>query len=611
MLFFAAKARLFIIGLIGLLLLAMPLTHGSPLFADGGPLSSSFLRIGLHSGSLTLPAVTLRYGGQVRFFMADFLDNTSGIMVDDAGSWRLEREAIRLQVGPFATLAEAQNTLSRWPASLQPSFVLQESAGFLAVGGLFFTAEQALLALPALQQAGLAGASVRGAMFLVTDLVFPSREEAELQRASLTASGIWTTVFFDGTFRLAAGRELDAAGLSRLRTQLAALTPLLTWSDAPTDFRRIEVIRQDGRHLFVFANLPRRVLRAEIVQGADIAMSIEGRLHRGSFEFAVNSAHHFMVIGIMDVDDYLKGVVPREMPALWPLEALKAQAVVARTYAYANLNRHGADGFDLCTLSTCCQAYGGVAWEHEASSRAVDETRGVIALYNGRPAATFYHSDSGGHTEGVENVWGGAPQSFLVGVPDPFPAAAGSTHTNWRIEISQQTLQNIVRHNRGDVGTVLAVQVARRHQSGRVAELVISGTRGAVTYTRQQARLFDGSAGLFALRSTMYNVTATHPQAFLHNGQSVSGPSSLQNVHVATAAGRQVLPIRENYIIQGAAGTRSITAVPTSFVFRGSGWGHGVGMSQWGARGMAMAGATFRDILLHYYPGVDLITLAY
>jgi len=609
--FLAAKSRLLIIGLIGLLLLAMPLTHGSPLFADGRPVSSSFLRIGLHSGSLTIPAVTLRFGGQVRFFMADFLDNTSDIMVDDASSWRLEREAIRLQVGPFATLAEAQNTLSRWPASLQPSFVLQETSGFLAVGGLFFTAEQALLALPALQQAGLAGASVRGSMFLVTDLVFPSRDEAELQRASLAAAGISTTVFFDGTFRLAAGRELDTAGLSRLRTQLAALTPLLTWSDAPADFRRIQVIRQDGRHLFVFANLPRRVLRAEIAQGADIAMSIEGRQHRGTFEFAVNSAHRFLVVGIMDVDDYLKGVVPREMPALWPLEALKAQAVVARTYAYANLNRHGADGFDLCTLSTCCQAYGGVAWEHEASSRAVDETRGVIALYNGRPAATFYHSDSGGHTESVENVWGGAPQSFLVGVPDPFPIAAGSTHTSWHIEITQQTLQNIVRHNRADVGTVLAVQVARRHQSGRVAELVISGTRGAVTYTRQQARLFDGSAGLFALRSTMYNVTATHPQVFLHNGQSLSRPSSLQNVHVATAAGRQSLPASENYVVQGAAGTRSINAVPTSFVFSGSGWGHGVGMSQWGARGMAMAGSTFRDILLHYYPGVDLINLVY
>jgi len=609
--FFAAKSRLFIIGLIGLLLLGMPLWYGSPLFADGGTLSSSSLRIGLHSGSLTLPAVTLRYGGQVRFFMADFLDNTSGIMVDDAGSWRIEREAIRLQVGPFATLVEAQNTLSRWPASLQPSFVLQESAGFLAVGGLFFTSEQALLALPALQQAGLEGANVRGAMFLVTDLAFPSRDEAELQRASLVAAGISATVFFDGTFRLAAGREVDTAGLGRLRTQLAALTPLLTWSEVPTDFRRIEVIRQDGRHLFIFANLPRRVLRAEIVQGADIAMSIEGRQHRGSFEFAVNGAHRFLVVGIMDVDDYLKGVVPREMPALWPLEALKAQAVVARTYAYANRNRHGADGFDLCTLSTCCQAYGGVAWEHEASSRAVDETRGVIILINGRPAATFYHSDSGGHTESVENVWGGAPQSFLVGVPDPFPAAAGSTHTSWRIEISQQTLQNIVRHNRGDVGTVLAVQVARRYQSGRVAELVISGTRGAVTYTRQQARLFDGTAGLFALRSTMYNVTAAHPQVFLHNGQSVSGPSSLQNVHVATAAGRQVLPASENYVVQGAAGTRSINAVPTSFVFSGSGWGHGVGMSQWGARGMAMAGHTFRDILLHYYRGVDLINLVY
>jgi len=233
----------------------------------------------------------------------------------------------------------------------------------------------------------------------------------------------------------------------------------------------------------------------------------------------------------------------------------------------------------------------------------------VIILANGRPAATFYHSDSGGHTENVENVWGGTPQSFLVGVPDPFPAAAGSTHTTWHNEITQETMQSIVRHNRGDVGTILSLHVARRYQSGRVAELVINGTRGSVTYTRQQARLFDGSAGLFALRSTMYNVTATLPQLFVHQGQSVGRASSLQNMHVATAAGQQALPARETYVVQGAAGTRSINAVPTSFVFSGSGWGHGVGMSQWGARGMATAGHTFRDILLHYYRGVDLINL--
>jgi len=373
--FLNAKSRLLIIGLIGALLLGLPLWYGSPLFADGGPLLASTFRIGLHSGNLTLPAATLRYSGQVRFFMADFLENTVEIMVDDAGSWRIEREAIRLQVGPFSTLAEAQTTLGRWPASLQPSFVVQEGAGFLAVGGLFFTAAQASEALLSLRQAGIEG-NVRGAMFLVTDHAFSTRAEAELQRVSLVAAGISTTLFFDGTYRLAAGRELDSVGLSRLRAELAVVLPLFTFSEVPTDFRRIEVIRQDGRHLFTFANLPRRVLRAEIVQGLDVAMSIDGRLHRGIFEFAVNSAHRFLVVGIMDVDDYLKGVVPREMPASWPLEALKAQAVVARTYAYANRNRHGADGFDLCTLSTCCQAYGGVAWEHEASSRAVDETRG-------------------------------------------------------------------------------------------------------------------------------------------------------------------------------------------------------------------------------------------
>jgi len=606
---FIAIACPMLAGLLCVLFVVFAIWTHLPVSADGGAPTHSIFRIGLHHGASGLPAVSLRYSGQVRFFMADFLDNRVDIATDDIGSWRIEREAVRLQAGPFAVLADAQAALLRWPTSLNPSFVLQEGGSFYVVGGLFFTTEQAELGLPTLSQAGLNG-QVRGQMFLVTDNAF-LEPEATRQRERLSALGFESRIFFDGTYRLAVGRERDADGLHILRERLVAAIPELTWSQMFPDPARLEVFRGDGRQLFVLANLPRRMLRVEKVDGQDIAMSIEGRMHRGVYEFAVNEARRIVVIGIMDADDYLKGVVPREMPASWPLEALKAQAVVARTYAHANRNRHAADGFDLCTLSTCCQAYGGVAWEHPNSSRAVDETRGVILFVNGRPASTFYHSDSGGHTESVENVWGGTPQPFLVGVPDPFPAQAGSTNASWHTEISQQTMQNIVRHNRGDVGTVLSISVARRFPSGRVSELVISGTRGAVTYTRQHARLFDGSLGLFALRSTMYNVSANLPQLFAHNGQSVVRTPSLQNVHVATATGSQSLPLRDKLLVQGAGGAREINTIPTSFVFSGSGWGHGVGMSQWGARGMAEASYTFRDILLHYYRGVELITLVY
>jgi len=595
-------------GLLCVLVIGFAAWTHRPVLADGRP-SNSTLRIGLHQGTSALPAVSLRYAGQVNFFMADFLDNRVDIATDNMGSWRIEREAVRLQVGPFALLADAEAALLRWPASLNPSFVLQEGGSFYVLGGLFFTTGQAEQALGALAQAGLRG-EVRGHRFLVTDTVFAEAEATHL-RARLTDAGFEARLYFDGNFRLAVGRERDAEGLQGLKERLFAFVPEIIWNEMLPDSARLEVWRGDGKQLFVFANLPRRALRMEIMVGQDVAMSIEGRMHRGAYEFSVNGAGQIVVIGIMDEDDYLKGVVPREMPASWPLEALKAQAVVARTYAHANRNRHGAAGFDLCTLSTCCQAYGGVAWEHPSSSRAVDETRGVILLFNGRPAATFYHSDSGGHTENVENVWGGTPQPFLVGVPDPFPAQAGSTNSSWHAEISQQAMQNIVRHNRGDVGTILSVSVARRFASGRVSELVISGTSGSVTYTRQHARLFDGSAGLFALRSTMYNVSANLTPMFAHSGSSVVQTPSLQNLHIATAAGTLPLPLRSMLVVQGSGGAREINTVPTSFVFSGSGWGHGVGMSQWGARGMALASHTFRDILLHYYRGVELITLVY
>lgn len=577
-------------------------------YADSGDLSNTIFRIGLHHGANSLPAVELTYAGKVEFYTSNSAGAKVALLQDEGSSWQVHREAIRLEVGPFSTLASAEQTLARWPQSVEAAYVIREGLGFYVVGGLFFSVEQAWLSIPALTAAGITSAQARGTLALISANAF-DYASAVLLCDQLRTNQLRARPHYDGAaWRIVVGTATDAAGLAALRQSLSQAVPDISWSQLPQDFRRLEVVRQDGTHVFSYDSLPSQPLRVGLVSGLDTTIAINRVRHRGDFEFSLNQDNMFIVIGIMDIDDYLKAVVPREMPASWPLEALKAQAVVARTYAYANRGKHGAEGFDICTLSTHCQAYGAVEWEQATTSQAVDDTKGVALFFNGRPASTFYHSDSGGHTESVENVWS-STIPYLVGVQDPYGAIGGSTQANWQIELSQQELQSIIMHNGGDVGTILSLRPTSLYPSGRIEELLIMGMRGNITFTKQQPRLPNGTGALYALRSTMYTVQAKSTPVVVAGSQGNVTLTSLQNAYVASAQGVSQLPAAAQFTVRSKAGMSSIHAEPTSFIFNGSGWGHGVGLSQWGAKGMADLGHSYEEILLHYYRGIQIVSV--
>ncbi|KAF0197037.1 MAG: stage II sporulation protein D [Bacillota bacterium] len=574
--------------------------------ADSGDLSNSMFRIGLHHGANALQSVKVSYHGRVQFFTPDIVGGQNVLFEDDGVNWQIHREAIKLEVGPLESSFLAEQTLARWPQEVSPVYIVREPEGFYVIGGQFFSVEQAWLSIPFLTSVSIPTAQVRGNMSLVTVNAL-SLGEAVMLRDWLLASLLRARLHYDGSWKVVVGTSTDAAGVSMLREKLSQLAPEVIWGISQPDYRRIEVVRQDGTFLFSYDNLPHTPLRMKILSGIETVMAVEGVRHRGVFEFILSRDNKFIVVSLMDIDDYLKGVVPREVSATWPSESLKAQAVVARTYAYANRGKHAAEGFDICTQSIHCQAYGAVERERETTNRAVDETRGIVLFFNGRPASTYYHSDGGGHTENVENVWS-APTPYLVGVSDPYGVMAGSTQSSWQIELTQQQMQAIVQHNGGDVGTILNVRTPARYLSGRVAELLLSGTRGSLLYTKQQPRLLNGTSALFALRSTMYTVEVKSTPVIAASAQGQSTLSSLQNAYVATASGVSQLPVAAQYTVRSSSGTSSIDAVPTSFVFNGRGWGHGVGMSQWGAKGMAELGHSYTEILLHYYRGIDIVT---
>lgn len=266
----------------------------------------------------------------------------------------------------------------------------------------------------------------------------------------------------------------------------------------------------------------------------------------------------FSVVNELPLEQYLYSVVPSEMPASWPLEALKSQAVAARTYALSHLGQFRKRGFDV-TNTTASQVYQGVRAEHANSSRAVAETRGLIMTHNNAPILAYFHSTSGGRTENGADLW--APQPYLQAVDDVDHASPKYT---WSTEMPQSSVRARLRDNlKINVGEVLALQPLSYTRGGRIKLMRVLGNQGEQTVSGEKIRMGLG------LNSTFFNVGGVGK-----DGKLIKEPAR--------------------------------DKVPVSFQFAGRGWGHGMGMSQWGARQLAMDGHPFQNILGHYYRGVRI-----
>jgi stage II sporulation protein D len=206
---------------------------------------------------------------------------------------------------------------------------------------------------------------------------------------------------------------------------------------------------------------------------------VSNGLYRGSIEVRLDGGG-VTAINELDMDSYLRGVVAGEMPSSWPLEALKAQAVAARTYALATRKTDGA--FDQYP-DTRSQVYRGVTGESVRSDAAVRDTAGRIVTYGGVPAVTYYFSTSGGHTENVEYSFvGSLSKPWLVGVPDPYDTQ--SPYHRWTLRLSAATLDRAL----GAPGSFKRLKVLQRGVSPRVVRARVVGTRGSRTVTGPQVR---------------------------------------------------------------------------------------------------------------------------
>jgi len=251
-------------------------------------------------------------------------------------------------------------------------------------------------------------------------------------------------------------------------------------------------------------------------------ISWNGRQYSGQLTFSLVQ-NGLSVGNKIDIEQYLCGVLRAEMSPSWHLEALKAQAVLARTYAIKNKGMHGA--YDICD-SIHCQAYNGNAVD--ASIRAaVMATEGIILHYGGSPANVYYHSDSGGMVTRAGAVWS---SDFPYLQPRSEPVAYASPNTSWEITLPMSQIQSKLAAGKISVGTVTSLAPVLRDESGRVQQLKITGSKGTQTISGNQFRLLVGSTVLkstlfeFGSRSA-YNTAITEPTA-TQPKQPVAVPST-------------------------------------------------------------------------------------
>jgi len=317
------------------------------------------------------------------------------------------------------------------------------------------------------------------------------------------------------------------------------------------------------------------------------------RAFRGDLELALfGGGKTIRVVNAIGIEDYTHGVVSAEMPQRAPFEALKAQAVVARTHALfikTVTRRHRKEGYDLCDEQHC-QVYGGVKAETARTRTVVNETRGRVAIYKGKPAHVIYSSHCGGRTQsGVDIGWGDVPywksvpdsdiretppasplelRRFLSDWPKGFDRPSSyvhPAHARWTRAVPAKALEEKL-NRQFKIGKLVGLRVLRRVASGHVEALLVIGSK-------RNKKLDDelnlrSLLGVGSLRSTLFVLDTEYRK-------------------------------------------EAKALVPETFVFRGGGWGHAVGLCQSGAMGRAEAGQSYETIVRAYFVGVDIGKLDY
>lgn len=277
------------------------------------------------------------------------------------------------------------------------------------------------------------------------------------------------------------------------------------------------------------------------------AVIIDGRRFRGNIELIKKDNLHLLVINDINLEDYIKGVLYHESSHYWPQEALKAQAVASRTYAVYQMGENKLKDYDVSS-DIYSQVYGGKTSERYRSNKAVDATGGIILAYKGKVFPTYFHATCGGHTEDASKLWN-INIIPLKGVVCSF--CKDSPHFSWHTVLSLNEIEKKLKESNFKINQIKDIQILGRNSSGRITDLKIISPKEEIKVSAKDFR-------------------------------NIIGPNIIRSANFTLEiAGRDA-------------------------VLEGVGWGHGVGLCQWGAYFMAKQGYKYKEILKYYYPQSEI-----
>ena len=469
--------------------------------------------------------------------------------------------------------------------------VVKDKAVYIGSGNVYFDSAPASYT------------TVIGPYHLQLDLALTSADEAQGYISTLRGAGLPAFVAYTSEgYRVRVGHYLSAIEAASDAPQVSAATGLT--ATAVGESRSCYTVTETGTDNILF----------ELDMGGQ-ALGIaprseetwfKGYTYYGGFEYNRVSGNDISVINVVSMDDYLKGVIPYEMSPSWPIEALKAQALCAKSYALTSIGKHTSQGFDLCN-TTDCQVYYGTKVATENSDRAVDETSGMLITYNGKVAETFYHSSSGGWTEDVKNIWG-SDIPYLKAVEDKYLVKT----LPYSFSITLSEITSILRGKGYDVGQVTGFYVSEYTPAGNVKEVTFTQQGGKdLVFTGDRARTcLNTSSSDKRINSHRYTVSTSGGGVSVNDG-TADKPLGQYYAIGGDGTVSQVSPGAGAYAITGSGveqintGSSASSASGEYFV-SGTGSGHNIGMSQWGAHAMAELGFTYQEIITFYFTGVQV-----
>lgn len=602
------------------------------------------------------------------------------------GAARFTLHDYKVTVLQTEDFAAAQAAYKRVRESTPAAWLTSSAGGsgrlYEVTEGSYPTVAEARTAVDRWSKGGYPQASLSGPLQLET-APYDTLAKARTAQAAIGSQGLSTDIGMRAggsgamEYVVLVGRAVDAAALENVRKQAgdASLTAATQGS--------MLVLRDDhslggaaggSDGLYLLNAATTAWVNDQGGQGIQLSER-SARSYRGGFELS-RFNNRLAVINEVPLEQYLYAAVPAEMPASWPAEALKAQAVAARTYAlYKGTSFEIADVVD----SVLSQVYRGMADELPTTNQAVDATAGEVANYNGRLIETLFSSSSGGATANAEEIWGN-PVPYLVSVASPDEAsesglpswyrvatadgrngyiredilepvsdrtAAGSAmmrvkeeQTNMRpIPMIQEGVEPVARLSKGTLVTVLektaqsnanswvrgpftsadlvasmqgklmtpfagpfrTLEVSQYGPSQRATELQANGARLDIRYPDTFRSALGG------LPSTRFVIDETARVTIQGAGGATTEKPSDPSAVAVLGANGQVSTLDESnyYLMNGAGSLRAATKQPL-FRFIGRGNGHGVGLSQWGARGLAEQGYDYKRILQYYYTNVTI-----